>query len=247
MKKIIIFLFSFLFTGISANANVVLHEGEFEGKYKCGIKGPITVNDPEYLELIVKSMGCDSLQVSSPGGDVRAAIKIGTFVRSQNMNVIVPDGGECASACVFIYAGGVIRAPYGPIKIHRPYLESSKATFADTQAQYDIIANEIKAYLRSVNVSESLFDRMIKIAPEVSISLTLEELENYGLGFRDPVYLEYIDNKRAASAGMTKKDWLLKKQKTKRVCGDIQAPVDTSETESRKACWDKEFPEFFSN
>jgi len=83
--------------------------------------------------------------------------------------------------------------------------------------------------LRDVNVSESLFDRMMLIAPEDAVPLTLDEMKALGLGFNDQVWLEYLDNKKAARAGMTKQDWLAKKRQTIEICGDIMGVADNSE------------------
>jgi hypothetical protein len=77
----------------------------------------ITANDLDYQKLIV---------INSLGGNVSAALELGSFIRERNMKVIVghtkdfePEGagrvfqsydeGVCASACVFVLMGGEVR------------------------------------------------------------------------------------------------------------------------------------------
>lgn len=120
----------------------------------------------------------------------------GRIAREAEMAVVVEKGGKCASACVFLYAGGVVRAPYGPVLIHRPYLDNSSASFSETQQRFSAIGQRVKALLREVNVNEALFDRMMTIPPEKAHALPLEDMEALGLGFIDQVHSEFVENRR---------------------------------------------------
>jgi len=215
------------------------------GTAECSLNGAIVSADVSHLRENVRR-GCKTLYLSSPGGSVETALTLGRIIRNAEMTVVIQGEGKCASACVFLYAGGVTRAPYGPVLIHRPYLDGSSASFEETQRRFAEIGKRAKSYLREVNVSESLFDRMMTIAPENSVAMPLDEMDVLGLGFNDQVYLEYLENKKAARAGMTKKGWLAKKQQTIEICGAlIGAVVPAGELESRRKCWDRRFPEYF--
>ena len=63
-----------------------------------------------------------SVLIESPGGNVDASMAIGNLLRENRVSMIVPKGGQCASACVLIFAGAVRRTAFGKIGIHRPYL-----------------------------------------------------------------------------------------------------------------------------
>lgn len=55
--------------------------------------------------------------LNSSGGDGEAAMKIGKLLRSKKAQVFVI--GQCESACVFVMAGGVVRAANsGTVGIH---------------------------------------------------------------------------------------------------------------------------------
>jgi hypothetical protein len=73
------------------------------------IKGVIEPSDGEAFKKVLdesKSLdddGCGvNVLIDSPGGDLRAALEIGRQVNAENRFVIVPEGGQCLSACIFI-------------------------------------------------------------------------------------------------------------------------------------------------
>jgi len=211
----------------------------------CIFDGEITKAEvPRFKANLAR--GCRRLFLSSAGGNIDAAIEMGGAIRAQRMSVVVLGAPSfCKSACVFLYAGGVMRLPYSPIEIHRPYLPSSQDSFSTTQKKYQEIEFKIKAYLRSVNVSERLFDLMMKVPPQQLEGLTIEEMTDLGMGMRDPVYYEYLDNKKAAKSGFSKREWLQSTLAAKQKCGDIDAIIPSDKTGEIILCWKKDFPQFF--
>lgn len=210
----------------------------------CTFSGTIEPEDVAQLRENVLR-GCHTLLVSSLGGDVDTALALGRIAREAAMAVSVVRGEKCASACVFLYAGGVMRAPYGQVWIHRPYLENSSASFSETQQRFADLGQRVKIYLREVNVNEGLFDRMMTIPPEKAQAVSLEEMDTLGLGFVDQVHSEFLENKRAAKAGMTKREFLRKKERTAQYCGALVGEaILEREVELRQRCWQQRFPEF---
>jgi ATP-dependent protease ClpP protease subunit len=62
------------------------------------------------------------VRLDSPGGDVMEAIRIGRLIHERFMHTVVMPERECASACVFILAAGVLRIPTqkAHVAVHRP-------------------------------------------------------------------------------------------------------------------------------
>src|ERR1700704_133673 len=59
------------------------------------------------------------VKLNSPGGSVPASMAIGRLLRQNRMTAEVKPGVVCSSACVFIYAGAVVReGHFGKIGIH---------------------------------------------------------------------------------------------------------------------------------
>ena len=58
--------------------------------------------------------------LNSPGGALDEGIEIGRMIRSRNLATHIPDIGFCASACNFIFMGGLLRTidPAGEFMVH---------------------------------------------------------------------------------------------------------------------------------
>ncbi len=218
---------------------------EHDAMRQCSINGPIS--SPGDVDKMKEAalFGCRMLRLNSPGGSADVGLAIGDIIRTHQMHVFVDSEGICASACVFLFAAGIVRIPYGKVLIHRPYFGASRASYAETQERMDSVAARAKGFLKRMNVSESLFDMMMRVAPEDSKALTLEEMDSLGLGFFDPVYVETRENNRASKLGMTKQQFLKKKVSTAAKCGRIDTIIPSTISEDRAACWNREFPGYF--
>lgn len=131
-----------------------------------GVKGLISRQSLEKVESAIKLVrGGDALPASfivlldSPGGDGIAAMKIGHLLRQANAHVFVT--GDCASACVLVLAGGVVRgAPAQSIGIHR-----GRVTVSDDGAHVlqEVSPNDAKAKVAMLNFekqAKAYFDQM---------------------------------------------------------------------------------------
>jgi hypothetical protein len=133
--------------------------------------------------------------LSSLGGNVQTAIKIGRILRENEMYALVPDQSECVSACVFLFAGAVRRTIIsGKIGIHRPYFESLDSNLTNIQIREhrEKINLEIKKYFEEMDISISLLDAMLGVPPENTRYLSIAELNQFRLGFEDPTYSEKV-------------------------------------------------------
>jgi ATP-dependent protease ClpP protease subunit len=122
--------------------------------------------------------------INSRGGSVAAAMAIGRMFRREHAWLGVD--GVCISACVLILAGAVDRAAVG---IHRPFLVSSPQNPLKTEQvkqAYEYMLQDMRAYLREMNVSDRLADDMLAVEPQSVRFLTQAELKEYGLGRVDP-------------------------------------------------------------
>lgn len=210
----------------------------------CTYDGAIEKGDVASFRKSTLS-GCKTLYLNSPGGDVDTAMEIGRLARSRSMTVVVRSDSTCASACVLIYAGGVTRLPYSPIQIHRPYGQASTSSFESTQRKFHVLGLRVRAYLREMNVSEGLYERMMEIEPERTRKLTMDEMDALGLGGVDPIYQEFVDATRAARLGMTRAAMTQQKREVTALCGNIEAAVHESRAEEMLSCWRRHFPGFF--
>ncbi len=122
----------------------------------------MTTGDPLPAGLIVL--------LNSQGGDGLAAIEVGRLLREAHAHVFVTD--KCASACVFILMGGVVRqAPELTIGIHKARLTGiSKKTGARVEINAEanpktaaILAEgnrKLQEYVKDMGMSKAFFEQM---------------------------------------------------------------------------------------
>ncbi|HKS21064.1 MAG TPA: hypothetical protein VJS63_17810 [Bradyrhizobium sp.] len=109
----------------------------------------------------------DVVVISSPGGDLGQAVIMGEVIRSRGLATAVgtidPAGqikpGSCASACVFVYAGGKVRfgVEGSRLGVHRfTATAAGDNPVADTQRVTGMVLN----YLTRMGVSPTLVEAM---------------------------------------------------------------------------------------
>ena len=152
------------------------------------------------------------IELDSRGGSVSAAMAIGRLLRKNRMTAQIPTSGQCSSACVFIYAGAVTRLGHfhaGKLGIHQPFLDIPTNTI-DAEAiknRYLASLQDMRKYLREMNVSEQLADEMLK-TPSSSIRyLTHEEQDHFGLVIFDPVEIEVANLEHAQALGLSRTEY----------------------------------------
>lgn len=157
--------------------------------------------------------------LNSEGGDVVSAMQIGRLIRKARAWVIVPGDSVCASACVLIAAGGTTRSFVGPVIIHRPYAsEPSNKSLSDSQETFDRVGDAVKSYLREMNVSTTLWDRMVAIPPSEGRAMPKGELDEVLLLGEDPVEEEHIRQERAKHMGITPEEYVHREALVKENC-----------------------------
>jgi hypothetical protein len=109
----------------------------------------------------------DAVVITSPGGDLGQSVIMGEVIRAQGLVTAVGSvdaagqikPGSCASACVFVYAGG--KARYGVdgsrLGVHR---FTTTATGGDPVADTQRVTGQVLNYLTRMGVAASLVEAM---------------------------------------------------------------------------------------
>jgi hypothetical protein len=153
----------------------------------CGlISGPIEQGDYEKVLGLYRQNHpfLGSFTLSSPGGNVLEALKIGRFFRKYliiafaPVRIPSPDGGEkfvlpgepacdggkclCASACALIWFGAVDR--WGTVGLHRPHTDDPSFKALDPPAAavaYRGMLDSMRQYLDEMEVPKPMIDVMV--------------------------------------------------------------------------------------
>ena len=173
---------------------VMAIKGQISKKVLESIRGSIgnVTGDPMPAGLIVL--------LDSPGGDGVAAMKIGEILRANKAHVFVT--GQCASACIFILASGVVRgAPAYTVGIHRGRITKSDAN-AKILEEIDVKTNPqarellerfekaVPLYFAQMGMPPDLFQAMQSHQFRGVYRLNNEEIVFYGLSGFEPKYLD---------------------------------------------------------
>ena len=158
------------------------------------------------------------LLLNSRGGDGIAAMEIGRIVRAAKAHAFVR--GRCASACVFILAGGVVRSAPAErgVGIHRPRLtgfvkglgvvDINPASNPNAVAALDVSNRMSQAFLREMGLPEALFQAMMATPSSEMRYLDATELAEFGLSGFDAAYREARAPEAAGRYGLTEEDFV---------------------------------------
>jgi len=141
------------------------------------INGPITKNQYHEIAQILDSQNFQKLIIllDSQGGDGHAAIEIGRLLRQNHAHIFVEN--KCASACIFVLMGGVIRgAKSASVGIHAPRItissssgeilkevdEKSKQFFLNMLKEFD---QEAEKYLKEMNIPVEFYQKTLNYSP----------------------------------------------------------------------------------
>jgi hypothetical protein len=234
-----------LLQAAAVGADIVLDKPGANGELVAiSITGEIQPGDDLVFARLAKGAKQIWLNLKSPGGDVDAAIGIGSEVRTHD-GIVVTDA--CYSSCVLIFAGGVTRTGSGlfddpVVGVHRIFFADLQAglTSQQVKAMYDAHLKRIRTYLAKMNVAPELLSFMQSIEPADVHVLTQKELARYGLGASDVIYNERMVADRAEELGLSSLEYRIREKRSSDAltgvtsdCKDIAA--EPSEDERSQA------------
>lgn len=158
----------------------------------------------EYNKLIENGykLKLNAVVLNSVGGNGYAARKIGEFVREKRLNTYVASNGNCASACVDVLIGGVVRMAYGRIAVHR---NTYSAEFP-TERLENAFRNADKkttAHVEAMGISNLLADAMLNTPNWAIRELDDRERRRWGVHGTDRIYEEMWFRKTASETGLS--------------------------------------------
>lgn len=179
------------------------------------------------------------LFLSSPGGDVSSAMKIGRMLSADGVFVWL--NGDCLSACVLVYAGAPYRMVLDDsirVGVHRPFETDVSALSGDGTGlaqKYAPVERAIEQYLRSFGVSRSLVDLMISTPSTRMRFLSRQEMEDFGLGSDNVAQVELEREKDTRCRGAEFVDRKIAIEETARKCAAVSSSLDEQLECSREA------------
>lgn len=161
------------------------------------------------------------VSLNSQGGDLATAMRIGRYIRQLEFDTQVHDDARCLSSCVFILAAGLYKtvANSNVVGIHRPYRTTVGYVSRDEATKkYQELADTIFAYFDEMHLPRSLPEQMLRIPSGEMTMLKLEEVQRFGLVGKDPVAEEMDDAANAEKFGLTRTEYLARRNHALRTC-----------------------------
>lgn len=124
------------------------------------VVGRIQEGEDEQLkqELLTLQQGgyrlkLNAIVLDSPGGSGSTADAMGRLIRHNKLNTYVAPKSRCASACVSVLSGGLVRMAYGQIKVHR-------TTYGD-----GVTPDQIERVMQASDEKEMQFTKEMGLSP----------------------------------------------------------------------------------
>jgi hypothetical protein len=142
------------------------------------IEGDLELNDIEQFRSKVASLSKATVAFRSDGGSLLAGIRIGMAIRVKNFITVVPDRGQCASACAVAWLGGARRymGTGSKIGFHAAYIQKAGAT-AESGPGNAVLG----AYLDQIGLPEDAIVYITQAGPGSMKWLTLEDAAQHGI------------------------------------------------------------------
>jgi len=166
------------------------------------ISGQISAADLKNVQALMPQLQAAEPSIgnlvflNSPGGNVIAAMKIGSFLRAMKAHTAVDSGDGCSSACIFVLAGGVERSAFtgSRLGLHRPSFDSAlfaKLTSQDADMLYTDLTIRCREYFRDMGIDDKLFSDMLRVPSQKILVVDTDYAENVRLHGTDPAYEEW--------------------------------------------------------
>jgi hypothetical protein len=165
------------------------------------IHGPIGKAVANQAVKLIRSIRPDvdelTVFLSSPGGDVPAAIELGEEVRKQWAWTAVDDNGECFGACVLVLAAGMRRTA-APENVGLQRMNFDQKEFASmsryrAKQKNTALAKRVETYLARMGMPKKLFQEMTAQQSSDKVRLLdAGRLKTLGLDGTDPAYEQWM-------------------------------------------------------
>ena len=103
----------------------------------------------------------ETVVLASPGGAVWEALSAAGIIFDRKINVIVPAGRKCASACAFLFFAGNQRIVNGELGVHQFSSLDNEPT-VNTEAETQFAASEIIGFLNEFGTPPFVLERMFQ-------------------------------------------------------------------------------------
>ena len=138
------------------------------------LEGEVNARSPLSFNRVLRQYpAITTLELSSPGGSVYAALTMAPDIRDAGLRTVIPAGAQCFSACAFMFFAGAERAAKGELGVH----QVSAANLASGQ----FAVGDIVAVLDEFDVPAGVLVKMLQTPSEDMYVMSPDEMQRLGL------------------------------------------------------------------
>ena len=164
---------------------------------------------------------------NSPGGDVRAGMRIGRWIREHQATTSVSrDDRYCYSTCALIFIAGIDRINIGVIGLHRPYLTGEPQPAERIPELVSAMREDVSAYISEMGARPEFASVMLETLPEQMRVYHQDEIHEL-VAETDAVYDEMRVAEEAQRYGISTEEFRRRRQEAQQVC-DLNRVLDGS-------------------
>lgn len=211
-KISLFFLLCFIALSLSVHISeaATVRSADGTGEYGCEVTltGVIAAGDAEIIrpllyrqyEISLTDEGRygDTLCLDSPGGNLNEALQIANYVHDFYVDIVVPPGARCESACAIIFFSSQTFSrvyPTSRIGLHAPELQLPEGEFSREQVlqAYDLSTETIREIINIGPVPQAAL-RYITSTPHSEMYYPKTFLEYFELGLSNSIQQVGVPN-----------------------------------------------------
>ncbi len=168
-------------------------------------EGEIVEGDFNKIVNLSRNLPQKNFYLNSGGGQVSEALKIGEFIRNNGFATNLPPESLCASACVIIFAGGVIRTADQTSKIvvhvgsgilnSEMLINFEAAIYEYGAVGASIIASMFEQLAAQITLEQVIYFLKSGISLELlELTFNVHHLESYELTYKEAIKFNLINS-----------------------------------------------------
>ena len=125
--------------------------------------GAILQEDESYLREAIRDNEITTLVANSPGGNVYSGLLLSGVIFDKGINVYIPRGAICMSACAFVYFAGKERLIDGLLGVHQFATPSNYRTDINSaEERTQNLVAEVTGYLGEFDTPSFVLEKMFQ-------------------------------------------------------------------------------------
>ena len=124
----------------------------------------IKANDSFELRKALRNHDIQNIVLASPGGNVWEALNMAGIIFDKELRTYIPTGGNCASACSFLFFAGNQRLSDGKLGVHQFLSKAAQqsAQIGKVQGIAQFTVSEIIGFLNEFGTPAFVYERMFE-------------------------------------------------------------------------------------